>query len=148
MTKKETRMRQVGVTTVQRWLSEKVEWATKSYMESNGKLYELSTVTGINGGIGVTLLAVFKLHAGTFFAGQDGYTLQSPVYLYAGPDDLAGLAVDGIELAELGTTLARVSPEWAGGSRFNIAGTATGRVESGNMPRAVPLSTPCHPHCG
>ena len=141
-------MRQVGVTTVARWLSEKVEWAAKSYMESDGKLYELSTVTGSNGGIGVTLLNAFKIHTPTFFAGRGNYTLQSPVYLYAGKGDLTGLTVDGIELAELGTTLARVSPEWAGGSRFNIAGTVTGRAECGNMPRAVSLSTPCHPHCG
>lgn len=117
-------------------------------MESDGKLYELSTVTGSNGGIGVTLLNSFKLHTPTFFAGQGSYTLQSPVYLYTGKDDLTGLAVDGIELAELGTTLARVSPALASGNRFNVTETVAGGVECGNMPRAVSLSMPCHPHCG
>jgi hypothetical protein len=115
-------------------------------MESDGKLYELSTITGANGGIAVTLLvAKFKLHAASFFAGADNYTLQSPVYLYAGKDDLAGQAIDGIMLAELGTTLARVHPEWAGGARFNIAGTTTGRVKCG---RGSAMAEASLPHCG
>lgn len=138
-------MRQVGVTTVQRWLSEKAERGVKSYMESDGELYELSTITGINGAVGVTLLNAFKLHDSPYFAGHGPYTLQSPVYLYAGKDDLTGQAVDGIMLAELGTTLAKVNPEWAGGARFNIAGTTTGRVKCGGGSAVAEASLP---HCG
>ena len=138
-------MRKVGVTTVQRWLSEKVDWGVKSYMESDGKLYELSTITGANGGIAVTLVAEFKLHAATFFAGHGNYTLQSTVFLYAGADDLAGLAVDSVEFADLGMTIACVNSARAVGQRFNIAGAVSGRVECGGERNVAAVS---HPHCG
>ena len=133
-------MRQVGVTTVQRWLSEKVDWGVKSYMESDGTLYELSTVTGISGGIGVTLLSMFRPHPGRFFAGRDNYTLQSPVYLCSSTDDLTGLTVDNIELIELGNTVAGIGPGRAGGSRFNVA--APSLVACGDASEAS------LPHCG
>jgi hypothetical protein len=146
--KREKRMRKVGLTTVQRWLSEKVDWGVKSYMESGGKLYELSTITGANGGIAVTLVAEFKLHAATFFAGYGNYTLQSPVYLYAGKDDLTGLAIDGVELTKLGLTPASRGSEWVGGNRYHVEGPQQEGSECGNMPREGSLSMPCHPHCG
>lgn len=138
-------MRQVGLTTVQRWLSEKVDWGVKSYMESGGKLYELSTVTGANGGIAVTLVAEFKLHAATFFAGHGNYTLQSPVYLYAGKDDLTGLAVDGVEIAELGLTIACVNGARAVGERINVVGATGGRIVPKKDDNLVEA---CMPHFG
>jgi hypothetical protein len=58
------------------------------------------------------------------------------------------LEVDGIELAELGTTLARVNPGWAGGSKFNVAGTATGRVVSGAGTAMVEVPEASMPHFG
>ena len=141
-------MRQVGVTTVQRWLSEPLREGIRAYMQSGEKLYEVRTVTGCAGVMGASLLD--PLCRGLPFAGDGPYTLQSPVYLYWGKEDLGGLEVDSIVLAELGiTAITGGGSGWVGVAAPESAYTGPQQGEAGlAMVRAVSLSTPCHPHCG
>ena len=140
-------MRQVGVTTVQRWLSEPLREGIRAYMQSRGRLYEVRTVTGCAGLMSAWLLKPLGLRLP--FTGEGPYTLQSPVYLYWGEEDLGGLEVNSVELAELGITLTNGVSGWVGVAAPVSVLTESQRVEAGSARvEAVSLSTPCHPHCG
>jgi hypothetical protein len=76
-------MRDIGIINVHRWLTEDIDEGVKAYMESEGRLYPLVSVTGINGAVGVTLEGLFPGPTGRFkyTAGAGTYSLNSPVFL-------------------------------------------------------------------
>jgi hypothetical protein len=140
-------MRQVGLSTVARWLSEPLAEGVQAYMQSGGCLYRLQRVEGRAGILRVILFC--KGNTRYTMVGGDSYTVNSHVFLHAGDKFIDGIEVGGADWAELGATPASVNTAGTCGCQFNVVGAAGRRGGfDGHLEKAVSLSTPCHPHCG
>lgn len=143
-------MRQVGVTTIARWLTAPLREGVRAYVQSDGSLYRLGSITGDAGRLSVAIWMPYKRNAPlNYCKGQDNYTLQSPVYLYWGKDDLSGLEVDGVELAELGMTTVSGGVGWVGTvAPESAAGEPSEKEVASAMARAASVLMPSQQHCG
>ena len=89
-------MKQIGVTTIARWMAEQLPKDMTAYMEYKGKLFRLKRIKSYNGSIRPVFATLLDAKIGSEFTGtEDIFTLESSVFLTI-DRDLAGVTIANI----------------------------------------------------